>query len=1303
MRVSRCNFGWLFLFISVTGILPSSSVYAQSITPAADGTGTSVTQQGARFDIEGGTFSGDGKNLFHSFEQFGLDAGEIANFLSNPEISNILGRIVGGEASVINGLIQLTGGNSNLFLLNPAGMVFGRDASLNLPAAFTASTATGIGFGNDSWFNVFGENQYQSLIGNPTQFVFDFAEAGSIINAGDLAVSEGQDLTLVGGSVITTGEVEAQGGKITIAAVPGSNVVKISPSGSLLSFEIEVPRNVKGEPLPITPLDLPTLLTEGVGGLDTGLVTNQDGIVQLRDTGTIIPIEPGTTIASGTIDVSNRAAGQTGGEVNILGERLGLFDASISAAGSDGGGTVLLGGDYQGQGTVPNALRTFVNRDSVINADAITSGDGGRVIVWADEVTGFYGNISARGGLTSGNGGFAEVSGKENLIFRGRVDLGAEVGSVGTLLLDPRNITISGVDNDSPPGVEDALPDIFIGDFPDDEITISESTLESQPADIFLEASNDITIENLVNNRLEIGENSITFIAEGGSFFMDSGDSIFTDDGDITISANLDVNTGQLSSGQQENGGDITINSQNGNITTGGVLSTSAGNNSTEGGGNITLIAPRGNIESLVLSTISRGEGYGGAIKVIANGDITIEERLISFSTNGTAGDIELTSENGEIALLNGIDIDSWGAEGSGDITLTGDEINIGTIQRLDNQGEGNGELILKPSTLSQDIAIGGTDNGNSGILEITRDELNNLQQTGQSGESNFSSITVGSQESTGRFIIDPNLTDNSVTPFQVPVIIEGGAAATLVGPNQINPDEDGNIIFNITDSNQGNLVIPNGVEFALDGFGNLEGGDSDDTFKFNDGINFNGTITGGGGIDQLDYSAFTQPLVVNLEIIQAGGIEQIIGSDAPGTLIGANTANIWNINSLNSGNIERIVNGSSETLEFNNFSNLIGGSDSDSFTLSNGGRVTSIDGSGGDDSFILDGGTTSSIDGGSGSNTLIGSDTENIWNLTGIDRGDIDGISFRLIQNLTGGSEADTVIFNNGASISGDIKGETGNLTLIGDEIDFSGQVSGTGDLFIEPSASSQSIQLGTQLNQLQDGFSAIAIGREDGSGKITLSGDLTFSDPVELRSPEGDGSIDTTGSNILGTDNATITISANQEVTTGDIFSPSSDIRITSENSSVVTGELNTAGTSGGDLEIQAEVSINTGVINSSGSEGDGGNVSLDPSGDVEVVSINAQGGSNGSGGDIDITTGRFFQATDTFEDQNGITASISTAGGEQGGSVTIEHDGGDRNVSFEIGDASLNGTAGAITTGVDNSILPPQSFPGPFSQGA
>ncbi len=427
------------------GIQPSFEIAAlsQPITPEADGTGTTVTTDGNRIDINGGTLSSDGANLFHSFEQFGLDAGQIANFLSNPQIQNILGRIVGGDPSIINGLIQVTGGNSNLFLMNPAGIVFGSNAQLNLPAAFTATTATGIGFDDNNWFNAFGYNNYQNLTGTPSQFAFDLSQPGIIINAGNLTVSDGKNLTLLGGSVINTGQMNAPSGNITIAAVPGENVVRISQTGHLLSLEIESPRTVDGQQVPITALDLPTLLTGAAASVETGLSVSPDSTVQLSASGITISAEAGNAIASGTLNASNPATGQAGGNVNVLGNNVGVFSGNINASGTTGGGTVRIGGDYQGQGTVPNASQTIVSEDSVIAANALNTGNGGQVIVWADELTRFYGSISARGGAEVGNGGLVEVSGKELVIFTGLVDAGASNGQPGTLLLDPANITIT--------------------------------------------------------------------------------------------------------------------------------------------------------------------------------------------------------------------------------------------------------------------------------------------------------------------------------------------------------------------------------------------------------------------------------------------------------------------------------------------------------------------------------------------------------------------------------------------------------------------------------------------------------------------------------------------------------------------------------------------------------------------------------------------------------------------------------------------------------------------------------------------
>jgi len=112
-----------------------------------------------------------------------------------------------------------------------------------------------------------------------------------------------------------------------------------------------------------------------------------------------------------------------------------------------------------------------------------------------------------------------------------------------------------------------------------------------------------------------------------------------------------------------------------------------------------------------------------------------------------------------------------------------------------------------------------------------------------------------------------------------------------------------------------------------------------------------------------------------------------------------------------------------------------------------------------------------------------------------------------------------------------------------------------------------------------------------------------------------------------------------------------------------------------------------------------GNGGNITLNAQGEIQVSFINAQGGDGGTGGNVNITTNEFFGATGTFSDRNEITASISTAGGAGGGSIIILHEGG---FPFIVGNGSINGTAGTITTGTDNSILPTQSFSESFTQG-
>lgn len=435
---------WAVLFLSVFGA--ADGARASSIVPATDGTGTTVNQTDQRFEVDGGTHSAGGQNLFHSFESFSLEAGEEAHFITQPAVQNVLARVTGGLPSVLNGLLQLSGDSGpNLFLLNPAGVLFGAEARLNLPGNFTVTTADAVGF-SQGWFNAVGENDYSALLGEPTgEFVFLSNHPGSIVNEGTLSLNADTALTLIGGSVVNTGSLTAPSGLLTLAALPDGQGVRLSQAGSLLSLELSVlsPDEAAGINVPSwTPLDLPALLTMSTAQSASALMVEADGSVQLTtQTGqtTQIDRQPGSTVISGAVSVEAVGEDAVGGEIAVVGDRITLLGASLSASGTAGGGTIRIGGDYRGANTLPHARHTWVNANSVLSADAHHRGDGGQVIIWAEDTTQFLGDITAAGGLLDGDGGSVEVSGKSRLRFQGTVDTRSENGNVGSLLLDPED------------------------------------------------------------------------------------------------------------------------------------------------------------------------------------------------------------------------------------------------------------------------------------------------------------------------------------------------------------------------------------------------------------------------------------------------------------------------------------------------------------------------------------------------------------------------------------------------------------------------------------------------------------------------------------------------------------------------------------------------------------------------------------------------------------------------------------------------------------------------------------------------
>ncbi len=421
------TFTRLFLLLSV--ILSVDQVQAQSITSSAGSTTNVVTTTRNLYNITGGDTSKDGINLFHSFHQFGLKTGETANFIASPTIQNILGRVVGGNASVINGSIQITGSNANLFLINPMGIIFGNNASLNLPASFTATTANKIGFGSQ-WLNSLTVNNYLDLTGTPNTFAFVTQQPGSIINTGNLSVKSGANLNLLAGSVINTGELSAPEGQIVVTALKGENLVRLSQVGNLLSLELEA---VANEQINLSPLSLPQLLTGAGVGNAKGLTVNSDGTIVL--TGSGISISPELGIVNTGTDISTQ-----GGSFSSISNKFNGLNFSINTNGISSSGRIsIISSSTINTGNLitsafnnnaGNVILTAPGKIQVnyINAQALGTGNGGLVNI---NTLGLFQSLDT---FTDKNGIISSISSADNN-QGGAIILQHGGGLVGTPLI----------------------------------------------------------------------------------------------------------------------------------------------------------------------------------------------------------------------------------------------------------------------------------------------------------------------------------------------------------------------------------------------------------------------------------------------------------------------------------------------------------------------------------------------------------------------------------------------------------------------------------------------------------------------------------------------------------------------------------------------------------------------------------------------------------------------------------------------------------------------------------------------------
>jgi filamentous hemagglutinin family protein len=730
-----------FLFILTTGLFtPGMMLRAIAQVTSDSTTNTIVNQSGNNFNILNGVNKGN--NLFHSFSNFSVPTGGSANFnlINTPNITTIFSRVTGGNVSNIDGLIQTLNGNNpvSLFLMNPAGIIFGANAQLNIGGSFIGTTANSIKFADGIEFSAINSQAAPLLsinvpIGlqlgsNPAPI--NVQGTGHALTLGltnnlasitrtpsptELRVQPGKTLALVGGNLNLNGAtLTAEQGQIELGSVSGIGLVNLIPDaqGYTLGY-------ANGQSFSDVKLTGRSLLD--VSGMNAGSVEIQGKQIQFTDSSLVLAQNlgnlPGGNLhlqASAGIDLTGATSGVrsetlgigTGGNISVITPQLSLQQGaaltSITYGVSASGNIQIDASALEISGFSPTN-----SNSSVINTGTFGSGNAGNIFVNGDSLLISNGGALFSASLGVGDSGEVIIHNIDTII-RGSSSRPSPTaissnafsrGNAKTITLDTARLQLLN-------GGTITAGSFFVGQGGDISVNATESIQIIGGTKFRNSAIDSSTMPiNPTFQKLLGLPNILT--ADAGTISITTPNLTLRDGGTVTVTSKGSGNGGSLNIAANtirlDRQGSIQAKTESGN---GGNIALQVG----------TLLVLR---DHSAIAATAGGNGNGGNININAPIIVGLQNSdIIANAFNGNGGNINITTQGlfglkyrDRLTPENDITASSqFGVNGTVDINNFGVDPNSGLVELPAN--------VIDPS---QQIASGCSNNTDSTFVATGR------------------------------------------------------------------------------------------------------------------------------------------------------------------------------------------------------------------------------------------------------------------------------------------------------------------------------------------------------------------------------------------------------------------------------------------------------------------------------------------------------------------------------------------------------------------------------------------------------